>query len=498
MALEQNFYITNHAQRLNPNTHPNEPIIDSIVDIRLSHSLQDKVIIGLSNQSRQQPQIRLPDELWAEIWGWILCRETRLKIPFPFIAAWVSRRWRRTALYTPYLWQNVSVFTSFPVQLLRLQLERSIPCCLTIELDLLWCHHAGQKIQYQNKDKLALAVSLLSKNIERCRIFELRAAFVDVDGFDIYQRVLKAIMRPLINASVPQLERLLIRCPEEDHPGPLFTGGLPRLSNLTLLATQCTTYLPLLHGLTSLELSCIPHGNALTPTDFQNTVAACPHLTHLAIRNQCIDYEYSGNNAPIPSFNLPSLISLSVELHHVDRHFARLFFEGFSAPRLESLRLHHFQWESYRAFVLAMCKDPTPRFSNLLKLSLFDVDILHTVLDAESRNYCLKLLLSFPSVQDLAIYTEDPGDSEFLYLLATRPLCPGLRNLSWLRQFPLENEGQVLRDLVAWRALHLGSPIITLTCFRDAFDDIDPDSRDWLRQNARVELRRPVAFVEDL
>ncbi|KZT30965.1 hypothetical protein NEOLEDRAFT_1238132 [Neolentinus lepideus HHB14362 ss-1] len=444
--------------------------------------------------------VRLPDELWAQIWECIPVHETPMKIPFPFVATWVCTSWRRIALGTPCLWGNVRISIKFPVQLLKLQLERCLPCCITIELDLLWGPWTGHKIQYRSEDKLALAISLLSNNVERCRAFELRAVCFDVDGVDTYRWLLKEIMRPLITARAPHLERLYIQCPEEDHPGPLFAGGIPRLTDLTLLATQCTTYLPLLHGLVSLELSCIPHGNALTPSDFQNTLAACPNLTHLAIRNQCITYDHLEGRALILPFHLPSLVSLSVELHHVDRHFARHFFEGFSAPHLESLHLHHFQWESYRAFVVAMCKDPTPRFPNLSKLSLFDVDILHTVLDQQSRNYCLKLLLCFPSIKELVIHTYDPGDSEFLHLLATHRkelLCPKLCSLSWLRQFPLEHEESLLRGLISSRAL-LGSPIFKLSYFRDAFADLDSETQDWLHQNTRVELRNPVAFVEDL
>lgn len=493
-----------HCQVANSSNplEPRQPL-DYTTYTTTPRHMYDTLAAELSDgsQERQAYAVRLPDEIWTKIWDCIPAQETDKLLPFAFVASWVSANWRRVAIHTPSLWRNIRISLHFPVELLKIQFERSTAIPLHVHIDLLWLNSIGSEGTFRNEDSLVLAVSLLAQSVDKCRVFELNASCASRDA-KMYRRCLTAVMAPLNNARAPRLERLHIRCPEEDHPGPIFTGGVPRLSHLTLLATRCGTYLPILKGLTSLELSCFPHGNAMTPADFQNTLAACPDLTHLMIRNECITYDRRYASArESPLFLLPSLLSLSIELHHVDRYFARHFFAGFSAPHLESLHLQHFQWESYRAFVDAMCKDSTPRFPSLSKLSLVNVDILHTVLDAKSQNYCVKLLQCFPSVEELAIHTEDPGDSDFLRLLipsATQEvLCPHLRSLSWLRQFPAEDEEHLLRDLVSSREA-AGLKIDKLVCFHDAFAEFDPHTRDWICKHTKVELRDSVAFPEDL
>ncbi|KII88198.1 hypothetical protein PLICRDRAFT_54047 [Plicaturopsis crispa FD-325 SS-3] len=289
-------------------------------------------------RNRSAPIHRLPVEIIVAIF-----REAQPHIPntvaLHTLAA-VSRDWRAITIGTPFLWSSLKITHRRPLELFKIELERSCPLSVDIAINSTLSYHTDI-----DETRIHEAYDLIVQNMERVRSLSIRAS---------KKKGLRLHLNRLRSVSAPALSRLTIACETDEHPSrppgawvpppavPLFEAGPPRmLARLSMRGTSIRFCLPPLHGITTLQLN-----RQTVPLDvFHGMLTSAPSLSDLSLddyfrisgyteRIQATGFSGASTfiESPLLPVQVPSLRILRLsDIHDI--------WQMISSPQLETLVL---------------------------------------------------------------------------------------------------------------------------------------------------------------
>jgi hypothetical protein len=368
---------------------------------------------GLVNQCAAVS--KLPPELLASIF--MKCQEmwltTSSKHPFEVISCRVSSHWRRVALGTPLLWNNIHLHITLRnngthhAERLAAYLVRSGSCLLDISLRITVPQNIPQFL------------SLLVAHADRWRRVSVSLAHCRVDD----------VCTPLCDVRALALVHLSLRVgnpkddphsPRTEYPSvspPILRGGSPLLSFVRVAGMVVGNLEPPLSTVTTLHIDAWPR-NLMSHSRFQEMLEALPCLVNLSLTglNIYLPRDPLHVSSPTP---VPTLRSLRIRGYFTPCH---RFLSLISIPHLESLSLHSVDTfdsapiPTLRSLTLESCALNESEIGNLLRafpeVSTFCAD--HSVL----RNFLFHMASEgvWPCLEDISL-RELPSDDATSFCL---------------------------------------------------------------------------------
>lgn len=276
----------------------------------------------------------MPDEMLAMIFqmGSLLKNS---QWHFGTVASHVTRRWRRIALATTYLWTHISflgpgaspVLETAPY--LEKRTERAIAFlsrCRTSSIDVSITHVRRHHL-------LQEFIQLVSGHMNRCRQLCIK---------DVNAGALERAIQRLCNKDAPHLRSIALSAEKfSDHFNflvPLFPFGAPQLRTAELGGFRMPTFhfcTPALRFVTSLRLTGISIGEFDdTFESFRDALMALCFLHHLELQ-----FEYFGGTSPNFSIVLPTIKFLRLDATVASEHH-NIIIRSFQAVSLTTLSLN--------------------------------------------------------------------------------------------------------------------------------------------------------------
>lgn len=451
---------------------------DPVVEVRLSdletdirlleHQIRDseRVLADKRRQfaeltNRAAPVSALPTEILVVIFGYLRSHE---KSPFPLSTSHVIRRWRDVVIHTPSMWTNIRLGRQLPKSedLLSLYLCRSRDCLL--DITLFFYFEAGD-VDWGTATPPHFIPGLLLSEVSRWRRLVVRTRS--------YQTLFWTF-ESLRALSAPCLEYYEMDYDEDNSRGiggPIFTGGAPALTSLTLRDISLGN--PPLIAITDLEI-CPPQLSSCFYTEFKSLLTASSVLRRLIISDYLFISDYDANrHEPI---GIPSLLSLKISfpqlIHSLHRyHLLSLI----AAPNLESLTLDHLR--ASQMFNFSGVVQVFPLAIKFPKLRVLEVD-LHVVPDGRLSELCFAL----PAITHVL-----GGGTHLLEILDAsdgKVMWPQLQSIT-VPVLWCSSHLDTLYNVVSSRVA-AGHPIARLQVPSQFYEMVSTDRLTWLRE--RVEL----------
>ncbi|KII92529.1 hypothetical protein PLICRDRAFT_475097 [Plicaturopsis crispa FD-325 SS-3] len=307
----------NRAKELEATEHD---LLQQLQQVRytLAH-LRSRITSYLIN--RRAPIARLPAEILAKIfWFGDPTYKREGPLPSPVIFSHVSRHWRRVAIDTPMLWSRIHsvadtwVKHPYPHALLDAHLERSRTCRLDIDCDI----------------DIDFFIEKIVYHIQRWSSYTFRSYGVNSTAAALSH------IQALAPLCAPALRRLTVRDIPDASSDALFTGGLPRISSLTIRNSRkmmMDIIAPVAFNmLTHLKIT-TTFDEAYTLTKIQDVLAQTPLLIDLAIVCRRLEID-NCRETPVA---LPALRKFGLGMIRFEHlpHYTRQVFSAIAAPALE-------------------------------------------------------------------------------------------------------------------------------------------------------------------
>ena len=351
---------------------------------------------------------RLPSELLSSIF--MICQQysdaSTKFLRFQVVASHVSHHWRKIALSTPLLWNDVN-FHIYPVNhlpgrylgQLEAHLKHSDTCFLDITLD------------FHVADNISTYLTLLARHSTRWRRLSIITNYELVD--DIYTL--------LHSTHTPHLEHLSLNIgkpqqgalsPRQQYPCVLpsvLLSGAPLLSFVRLAGLALGTLHPPISKVTTLHLDGWTR-HYLTQEQFKTIFDSAPAIINLSLNQLCIHHPRD----PLQVTNAVKLLNLRyLRLRGPCSPLCRLMFL-LDMPQLYALSLHNVDTfdsntlSAVQSLTLESCALDEPDIKNLIRSfpAITSLTVDHTfnifgLLDPEPKSSKVWPQLQMMSVREL-------------------------------------------------------------------------------------------------
>lgn len=425
------------------------------------------------------PISRIPNEILAEIFGYMKGSYSANNIPNVMVVSHVTRHWRNVALGSPSLWDTIRMSTAndsldLPITFLT----RSEPCTLNVTLDI---------PEDAPMSGLRL-IPILIPHFGHIRHLAIECG----DNEHVVQRLIESFL----NFQAPSLECLEISLDLGNSQDSflwndrtrIFTGGTPILSSVVLkgISLQCCS--PPLDTITHLSLDSDGDGTMLMSYDhFCDALSACRSLTRLELRGWL--FAFSSSDAA-RQINLPSLVSFAIgyPIFYRQDHCVRSTFETISAPALQTLSLNYMHRLTLQVVVhFIQSRALYPMLQHLrLEEPAVECMTVHSIRAMASVTHVT--LMYVGGIPRKMAALAPLLDRKYQPVFQADILWPRLHTLT-ICVF----DDVFIRDLITTR-IAIGVPLVTLRIESGTYDTLQPCQIEWCRSRVKVES---VAF-EDL
>jgi len=297
---------------------------------------------GSSVQLYQETLAITSESIPAEVLSLILLlaqpkRRFPHELPFEVVASHVSRFWRGVALMTPFLWNEINIYSGKSMECVAHYIRRSgttLPLNVRIDLYRADKRLASSPLMNQSKNLARAVADKLVPHLHRIGKLAI-LCYWDQTAIELQSH--------FRTANVPVLEyysvgygRIKATQPNARATGfRIFPEEAPKLTFLETETYQVLPSLESLKNLTTLYLhSLTPESGVNYPT-FVTNLTSLPSLTSLSLQGT-IDLRNWPLHSVAPDFTLKSLKSLRLL---DDSSMAARLLLSMAAPRLESIWL---------------------------------------------------------------------------------------------------------------------------------------------------------------
>jgi len=239
------------------------------------------------------------------------------ELPYSIRLSHVNRRWRKIAINLSSLWSVIRISPKRSIDLISLYLER----CGEYPLDVTF--------EPEKSGDFEEMVKVVVPHLAHLRCLSVKACS------DI---IIRDAVEPLADFPARHLESLVFEANYSQYanlPFAFFAGGLPLLTSTRICGFSLPWDSPLLAGLTSLDLDCLPWDDGPGYEQFRDMIIACPNLECLRIAH--INVSWLEVVCLKPVIHIPTLQSLTLHLSlpHEIISLCKLL----STPALKSLTI---------------------------------------------------------------------------------------------------------------------------------------------------------------